>query len=95
MTATHPNPFALDNDSKLTLFGIMKTTVDIPDEALSELMRLTHAATKRAAIVRAVDDFNQRQRMAALTKYAGTFKDFMTQDDLRTMREKDNRNDRH
>jgi len=78
----------------MRLVGSMKTTVDIPDDALSELMRLTRAPTKRAAIVRAVDDFNQRQRMAALTKYAGTLKDFMTQDDLRTMREKGGRHDR-
>jgi len=72
----------------------MKTTVDISDESLSELMRLTRAGTKRAAITRAVDEFNKRQRMAALTKYAGTFKDFMTGEDLRTMREDKDRHGR-
>jgi Bacterial antitoxin of type II TA system, VapB len=65
----------------------MKTTVDIPDDALHALMSFTGADTKRAAIVQAVNDFNQRQRMAKLTKYAGTFKDFMAQDDLSRMRE--------
>lgn len=74
-------------DSRIAIIGSMKTTVDIADEALAELMRFTHAGTKRAAIARAVDDFNRRQRMAALTKYAGTLRDFMTQDELKAMRE--------
>jgi hypothetical protein len=65
----------------------MKTTVDIPDDALRELMDFTKADTKRAAIVHAVNDFNRRQRMARLTKFAGTFKDFMNQGDLGRMRQ--------
>jgi hypothetical protein len=60
----------------------MKTTVDIPDKSLRDLMNFTRAGTKRAAIVRAVDEFNQRQRMTRLTKYVGAFNDFMTQEDL-------------
>jgi hypothetical protein len=60
----------------------MKTTVDIPDKSLRDLMNFTRAGTKRAAIVQAVDEFNQRQRMSRLTKYVGTFNDFMTQEDL-------------
>ena len=74
--------------------GSMKTTVDIPEEALADLMRFTGAETKRAAISRAVDEFNRRQRMAALEKYAGTFKDFMTRDDLKTMRKEGDRHGR-
>ncbi len=62
-------------------------TLDIPDDALRDLMAFTRAETKRAAIVQAVDDFNRRQRMARLTKVAGTFKDFMSQKDLGRMRE--------
>jgi hypothetical protein len=65
----------------------MKTTVDIPDDSLRDLMSYTKADTKRAAIMQAVNDFNKRQRMAKLTKYAGTFKEFMTQEDLGKMRE--------
>jgi hypothetical protein len=49
----------------------MKTTVDIPEKALSELMEYTQANTKRAAIVQAVDDFNRRRRMAELTEHGG------------------------
>lgn len=65
----------------------MKTTIDIPDDSLRELMNFTKAETKRAAIMQAVNDFNKRQRMAKLTKYAGTFTEFMTQEDLGKMRE--------
>ena len=65
----------------------MKMTLDIPDDALRDLMAFTRAEAKRAAIMRAVDHFNRRQRMARLTKVAGTFKDFMSQEDLGRMRE--------
>ena len=37
----------------------MKTTVDIPDEELEELIRHTGARTKRDAIVTAISDFNR------------------------------------
>jgi hypothetical protein len=53
----------------------MKTTVDIPDVELAAAMRFTRAKTKREAIVRALEDFNRRQRMAELVKYAGSFSD--------------------
>lgn len=65
----------------------MKTTVDIPDQALRDLMHFTKASTKREAIGRAIDDFNRQQRMAALARHAGTFRNFMTQDELARMRE--------
>ncbi len=65
----------------------MKTTIDIPEDSLRDLMAFTQAPTKRAAVVQAVDDFNRRQRMARLTKYGGTFKEFMTQEELGRMRE--------
>ena len=65
----------------------MKTTVDLPEEALAEAMKHSKAKTKTEAVALAVAEFNQRARMAALTKHLGTFKDFMTQDDLKRMRE--------
>jgi len=72
----------------------MKTTVDIPDDSLRELMAFTKADTKQAAVVQAVDDFNRRQRMSRLTKYAGTFKEFIAQEDLARMRKEGNRHGR-
>lgn len=61
--------------------------MDIPDDSLRDLMNFTKAGTKRAAIVLAVNDFNQRRRMAKLIKYAGTFNEFMTNEELGRMRE--------
>ncbi len=61
----------------------MKTTVDIPENELKDAMRFTKARTKREAVVRILEEFNRRQRMAELVKYAGTFSDrFPTNDDI-------------
>lgn len=38
-------------------------------------MRFTRAATKREAVVRILEEFNRRRRMAELVKYSGTFSD--------------------
>ena len=65
----------------------MKTTVDLPADELAEAMKHAKVKTKTEAVARAVADFNQRHRMAALTRHLGTFKDFMTQADLKRMRE--------
>lgn len=65
----------------------MKTTIDIPDNELKEVIKYTGAKTKRDAVVYALKDFNKRRRLAELSKMLGTFKDFITQDDLKIMRE--------
>lgn len=65
----------------------MKTSIDIPEEDLKEIVKYTGAKTKREAVVHAVKDFNRRHRLEELAKSLGTFKDFMTQEDLREMRE--------
>ena len=49
----------------------MKTTVDIPETELEDVMRFTGATTKREAIVTAIADYNRRRRMAALVEHAG------------------------
>lgn len=53
----------------------MKTTVDIPERELSDAMRFTKAKTKREAVVKVLEEFNRRRRMAELVKYAGSFSD--------------------
>jgi hypothetical protein len=65
----------------------MKTTIDIPEKELKEAIIHTGAKTKRDAVVYALKDFNRRRRLAELSKILGTFKDFMTREDLRKMRE--------
>ncbi len=64
----------------------MKTSVDIPDEMLAQLLKTTRAHTKRQAILTAIEQYNQRQRMAEIDEILGTFEDFMTQDELECMR---------
>lgn len=65
----------------------MKTTIDIPEEELKEAIKHTGAKSKKDAIVYAVKDFNRRRRLAELSRVLGTFSEFMTQDDLKVMRE--------
>lgn len=77
----------LEEEGEKGIDGGMKTTVDLPEEELAEAMRHTKAKTKTEAVNLAVAEYNRRQRMAALTRHLGTFKDFMTQADLKRMRE--------
>ena len=65
----------------------MKTTVDIPDEQLEEAMRHTGAKTKREAVVIALTELNRRRRLQKLVEKFGTSESFMTQDELRRMRD--------
>jgi len=65
----------------------MKTTIDIPENELKEVIKHTGAKTKREAVMFALKDFNRRRRLAELSMMLGTFKDFMTQEDLKAMRE--------
>jgi Arc/MetJ family transcription regulator len=66
----------------------MKTTIDIPDKILREAIKHTGAKTKRDAVVSAVENFNRRQRLAALAeRLHGSCPNFMTQEDLRQMRQ--------
>jgi Arc/MetJ family transcription regulator len=66
----------------------MKTTIDIPEKLLRETIKRTHAKTKRDAVVTALEKFNRLQRLRELNaELKGTFVDFMTQEDLKIMRE--------
>lgn len=61
----------------------MKTTVDIPDGELRDAMRFTKAKTKREAVVKVLEAFNRRRRMAALVRYSGSFSDrFPTNEEI-------------
>jgi hypothetical protein len=69
-----------------TLDG-MKTTLDIPESELREAIRHTGAKTKRDAVVIALSEFNRRRRLQRLVEEFGTLDGFMTQEELRQMRE--------
>jgi hypothetical protein len=65
----------------------MKTTIDIPDEELEEVIRHTHSRTKRDAIVTAISDFNRRKRLEKLAEQLGTFDNVMSVEELLRLRE--------
>ena len=67
----------------------MKTTVEIPDEELRDLLRFTRTKTKRVAIVTAITDFNRRRRMAALLKHSGTFGSLPTNEEIEALEERE------
>ncbi|HEX2165060.1 MAG TPA: type II toxin-antitoxin system VapB family antitoxin [Thermoanaerobaculia bacterium] len=60
----------------------VKTTVDIPEEALREAMRHTGAKTKREAVVLAIEEYNRRRRLARLAGALGSFEGFPTREEL-------------
>jgi Arc/MetJ family transcription regulator len=68
----------------------MKTTIDIPEGTMEEAMKFTGAKTKREAVVTALERFNRLKRLEKLNaRVRGQFRDFMTQSDLKAMRESD------
>ena len=64
----------------------MKTTIDIPEDELKDVIRFTGATTKREAVVTAIADFNRRRRMADLIRFAGSCDELMTVEELRAQR---------
>jgi hypothetical protein len=64
----------------------MKTTVDIPEAEIEDLMRFTRAATKREAIVTAISEYNRRRRMAALAEHAAQGDSMITPEELQAQR---------
>ncbi len=67
----------------------MKTTLDIPEEKFTTVQRLYGLRTKREAVILALDELARRYKIERLVDQLGTFADFMTQDDLREMRDLD------
>jgi Arc/MetJ family transcription regulator len=79
---------ALAEDSIYNQYGSMKTTIDIPEKSLLEVMKFSGAKTKRAAIMTAVTDYNRRQSMARLTRHLGTCSGLITVGELAKQRAK-------
>lgn len=69
----------------------MKTTIDIPEKALEEAIRLSGAKTKREAVVTAILDFNRRKRLERLAAKLGSFEEIMTREELLDLREEQQR----
>jgi hypothetical protein len=66
----------------------MKITINIPGAELKEVVKHTGAKTKREAILTAVREFNKGTRLETTAeRLYGSMPDFMTQEDLKIMRE--------
>ena len=77
----------MTRDSKSSIIGSMKTTIDIPDSLLKDTMKFSKATTKREAVVTALEDYSRRKRAEAAVGVLGTFQDFFTQTEHRELRE--------
>lgn len=71
----------------------MKTTLDIPKYKISAIQKIYHISTKREAVIYALDETLRRYKIEKLIEKLGTFEDFMTQDDLKAMRNRDTTGD--
>lgn len=64
----------------------MKTTIDIPEDDLEEVIKHSGASTKREAVVTAIREYNRRRRLSGLAEQLGTFDEFMTREELDALR---------
>jgi len=64
----------------------MKTTIDIPDNVLNDAMRYSGAATKREAVLAALEEFNRKRRLGKARQMLGTFKNMISSEQLRDLR---------
>ncbi len=76
----------LHRDAWRGSFGSMKTTIDIPENVLADVLRFTKAKTKKDAVLHALGDFNRRQRMAALVERMGRSDSFLSHGELMDLR---------
>jgi len=49
----------------------MRTTLDLPEDLLSEAMKVTHTHTKTRVIVLALRELVRKSRLSTLKKYRG------------------------
>ena len=47
----------------------MRTTLDIPEKIITEAMHLTHAKTKTAVIITALESLIRQSKLAGIKKY--------------------------
>ncbi len=65
----------------------MKTTFDISNEDFEALLRHTQAKTKREAVLIAIRAFNRQRQLEELNlSLRGSFREFLTNEELRTRR---------
>jgi len=61
----------------------MRTTLDLPEHLISEAMKATHANTKTAVIIQALEELVRKSKISGLKKYRGTIELDINIDDIR------------
>jgi len=64
----------------------MRTTLDLPEQLLSEAMRVTQAETKTAVIVVALEELVRRAKIAELKQFKGKIELDIDLDSIRARR---------
>ena len=64
----------------------MRTTLDLPEQLLSEAMRITQAETKTAVIVLALEELVRRAKIAELKQFKGKIELDIDLDSIRARR---------
>ena len=66
----------------------VKTTLDLPDKELKQVLKNTGAKSKGEAVLIAVKEFNRRKRLAAVAaRLKGSLPAFMSPEELKWARE--------
>ena len=66
----------------------MRTTIDINEDLISDVMKKAGVRTKKDAIVTALKDYLKHQKVEELKSLIGNFETFdLTLDDLKKMRD--------
>jgi Arc/MetJ family transcription regulator len=61
----------------------MRTTLDLPENLLNEAMRVTHAETKTAVIVLALEELIRKSKISDLKKFKGKIELNINLDEIR------------
>ncbi len=64
----------------------MKTTLNIPNERMDALLQATQAKTMTEAVNRAIEHYIHQERVKAVLALEGSCPDFMTAEDLASLR---------
>ena len=65
---------------------MVRTTLDIPEDLMSDVRRLSEAKTKREAVVAAMEEYVRQREQQEFLDLLGTFRYHLTQEDLRKLR---------
>ncbi len=64
----------------------MTTTLDIPEPILRRALTASGQLPVEQVVVQALEEYTRRRSQADMVKHLGTFRDFMTVDELDRMR---------